>query len=151
MTPRERAIQLMEYPHPDLLVYEIEKAICAATSEAINEDRKIRPHEFIGRADRGCELCGESDRDTIHCYSREHSRRFVARAIEEEREACAQVLDWLIDELQGAQMFPGCGGRYRAGADPARVFNDAICEAIELGEKARAQIRARSEGEKKGE
>ena len=55
---------------------------------AIEEDRKLRPHLFVGSFDRDCELCGNPDRDEIHVFSRER----LGRAIAEEREACLQIV-----------------------------------------------------------
>lgn len=40
MNARERAKQLMEYRHQDLLVYEIEKAIIAAEEAKAKEERE---------------------------------------------------------------------------------------------------------------
>jgi hypothetical protein len=55
----------------------------------IEEDRRSRPHLFVGRFDRDCELCGNPDRDAIHFVKRE----WMENAIKQEREACARIAD----------------------------------------------------------
>jgi len=69
----------------------IEQAITAA----VEEDRKTRPHVFVGSLDRWCEVCNEPDRDNRHIFSRETLRA----SVEFEREACAWIAD---DEHQEA-------------------------------------------------
>ena len=51
----------------DGLCVDIEQAVAAA----VETDRKQRPHEFVGRLDRWCEVCGEPDRDARHLFSTE--------------------------------------------------------------------------------
>lgn len=93
MTPDERVKEIMdtEFIHGtiwrDRVRTKIHSAICNAISEAVNADRATRPHEFIGRNDRDCELCGNPDRDEIHFFSQER----LSRAIKHEREACKQI------------------------------------------------------------
>jgi hypothetical protein len=57
--------------------------------------------------------------------------------LEQVRAETAAAFDWLADELSGAQMHADCGGRFIAGDDPARVFNSAIADAIDLTEQAK--------------
>lgn len=63
----------------------IEQAVTAA----VEEDRRLRPHVFVGSLDRHCEVCGEPDRDERHVYSRES----VRASVEFEREACAKLCE----------------------------------------------------------
>ena len=93
MTPKERAKLITPYIMRTFRPVDIERWVEKAITAAVEEDRRARPHPFEGRADRGCSLCGEPDRDAIHCYSREVSKRFINRAIEEEREKCAEIVE----------------------------------------------------------
>ena len=98
MTPKERVGKLIaDYwdftlirPEP---LAEIGNAIERAINAAVEEDRKTRPHQFVGRLDRWCEVCNEPDRDERHVPSRETLRNSVKLAVEEEREACAKIAD----------------------------------------------------------
>jgi len=75
-------------------------AIARGMHVVIEEDRKSRPHLFVGPFDRDCELCGNPDRDEIHVFSRER----LERAIAEEREACAKVAgDYESTHWHGAE------------------------------------------------
>lgn len=97
MTPREQAEWLEQQRESRLLWRaEMERLIEEAINAAVEEDRKTRQHQFIGRTDRGCELCGEPDRDEIHIYSRDTYRNWLKLAVEEEREACAQIAEKAI-------------------------------------------------------
>jgi hypothetical protein len=93
MTPRERAKEATYRVIRELdagngiHVRYVEEAIIAA----VEEDRKTRPHEFVGRSDRWCEVCNEPDRDNRHLFSREYLRN----SIEAEREACAKMVEEL--------------------------------------------------------
>jgi len=62
-------------------------AIARGMHAVIEEDRKLRPHLFVGSFDRDCELCGNPDRDEIHVFNRER----LERAIAGERDACLQI------------------------------------------------------------
>jgi hypothetical protein len=72
----------------------LESKVEAAIKAAVEEDRKTRPHEFVGRTDRWCEVCNEPDRDARHLFSRENMKN----SIEFEREACAKIADEMLDE-----------------------------------------------------
>jgi hypothetical protein len=85
MTPEERAKAALEYRHSDLLIYEVERAIIAA----IEEDRKTRPHMFVGSHDRYCEWCNEPDRHENHLVPRE----WANNVIKQEREASARIAE----------------------------------------------------------
>ena len=75
------------------IVAGLKAAIVQAITAAVEEDRRARPHTFVGRTDRPCELCGEPDRDEIHIASREMLRNRIKLAVEDEREACAKIAD----------------------------------------------------------
>ena len=83
MTPRERAIEAtrgagrLQWGRDDQ--EDIEGTVEMAIIAAVEEDRKARPHLFVGRLDRWCELCDEPDRDARHLFSRES----VAASVEE--------------------------------------------------------------------
>src|SRR5262247_3959787 len=74
----------------------IEQAITAA----VEEDRKTRPHEFVGSLDRWCEVCNEPDRDARHIFSRETLRA----SVEFEREACATIAEDAIDGAEFSEV-----------------------------------------------
>lgn len=136
MTPRERAqCVAAEHSAPQLrkLVDMIEQAI----TTAIEEDRKSRPHIFIGRNDRDCELCGNPDRDEIHCVKRE----WMSNAIKQEREACAKIADEEVGAMNGVII--ECG----FDLERAKRVQTALNGIDRIGKR----IRAQSEGEGKGE
>jgi hypothetical protein len=147
MKPEERAKRAIEssaippnYPQwwavaispaqVEALTNSIRREICNAISEAINEDRKSRPHIFIGRNDRDCELCGNPDRDEIHCVKRE----WMSNAIKQEREACALIGDERIAEINRT---------YPAQPGPSREWKEKAERLSEVNHY-RSMIRDRS-------
>lgn len=70
---------------------DIREAFISAITAAVEEDRRARPHTFVGRTDRGCDLCGEPDRYEIHIANREMLRNRLKLAVEEEREAIRRI------------------------------------------------------------
>lgn len=73
------------------------KIIANAQGEAVEADRRERPHVFTGRLDRDCEVCGEPDRDARHFFSRES----VRASVEMEREASIEIAK-RVGQSQGA-------------------------------------------------
>lgn len=100
-----------------LWAIKIKKAIITA----IEEDRKTRPHRFVGRHDRYCESCNEPDRHEIHLVPRE----WVDNAMNQEREALLQIVK--AEEEYGEQ----------------NRINEYACAARAI----KGKIKARSEGE----
>src|SRR5262245_54425035 len=89
----------------------IEQAITAA----VEEDRKTRPHVFVGSLDRWCEVCNEPDRDNRHIFSRETLRA----SVEVEREACAQIIHevyktWFDGDYSPSEAFDSAKEKIRA-------------------------------------
>lgn len=70
MTARERADKLVEHikRNPHKWIHEFSLDIEQAINAAVEEDRKARPHLFVGRLDRYCEVCNEPDRDKRHIW-----------------------------------------------------------------------------------
>jgi hypothetical protein len=121
MTPTEIYQQIRRAMHgealPDKAIAVIEQAITAA----VEEDRKTRPHTFVGRTDRGCQLCGEPDRDEIHIASREMMRNRLKLVVEVEREACAKIAEAYTDgEWYMVRLAEGIAEDIRARSNASR-------------------------------
>src|SRR5262245_33328378 len=115
MTPREIYQQIRRAMHgatlPDGTIAVIEQAINAA----VEEDRKTRPHVFVGSLDRWCEVCNEPDRNNRHIFSRES----VRASVESEREACAQIIHevyktWFDGDYSPSEAFDSAKEKIRA-------------------------------------
>lgn len=93
MTPRERAIEYVtQYvygagPNGEHLEPRVIDTIEQMVTAAIEEDRKSRPHRFVGRHDRYCEWCNEPDRHENHLVPRE----WINNAVKQERETCREI------------------------------------------------------------
>jgi len=59
-----------------------------AIATEVADDRGKRPHLFVGRFDRGCELCGMPDRDSHHVFTGDR----IVKAIEFERRVCLEII-----------------------------------------------------------
>jgi hypothetical protein len=98
---------------------------------AVEEDRKTRPHTFVGRTDRYCELCNEPDRADIHIANREFLRNRLKLDAEEEREAILQII-WDV---------------WMARHNHPTPLTE--CDICNLVQAIREAIRAQSKGEKR--
>src|SRR5262245_26590790 len=118
MTPKLRADLIMDECRLDKLLDKgnsVARAIEQAIATAVEEDRKTRPHVFVGSLDRWCEVCNEPDRDNRHIFSRETLRA----SVEVEREACAQIIHevyktWFDGDYSPSEAFDSAKEKIRA-------------------------------------
>ncbi len=136
MTPQEIVSKWIGFGlfDDEPIVTEAEAAIVAglkadiqqAITAAVEEDRRTRPHTFVGRTDRDCELCSEPDRDEIHIANHEMLRNRLKLAVEEERKRAAQIIHevysaWVEGDYSPGEAFESAREKilYRSTADSA--------------------------------